>query len=124
MKKLKFGLTLFLTFMMISLTSAQEGVSKAELLKGINSFSHLGFSSEKSKELEEYNKSFVDKVYNIVDSNKSEDQKINALKMLKNDTAKDYTNILGQTNFKKYKKAVKKELRPLKRKVKLFKFII
>ncbi len=124
MKKLKLSLSLLLTFMMVSVISAQEGVSKAELLNGINNFGELGLSNEKSSELMDYNKGFADRVYDIVDSNNSEEQKINALKSLRDSTAKDLTNILGIDNFKKYKKVVKRELRPLKRKTKLLKFII
>jgi hypothetical protein len=124
MKKLKLSLTLFLTIMTISFVSAQEGVSKAELLKGINNFDELGLSSEKSNDLKNYNNGFADKVYSIVDGKQTDEYKINALKSLRNDTAKDLTDILGVDNFKKYKKVVKKELRPLKRKTKLLKFII
>ena len=59
-----------------------------------------------------------------MDSDKSEKDKITALKYIKDGANKDLADILGEKNFKKYKKAMQKELKPLLRKSKLVKYII
>ncbi|MEN8187008.1 MAG: hypothetical protein ABFR05_07760 [Bacteroidota bacterium] len=124
MKKISLAITLVFSVFMIANVSAQTGVSKAELLRSINSYNELELSNVKAEELSNYNDGFADRVYNIVDSDKSEEDKVTALKGLRESTAKDLTDILGKDVFKDYKKVVKRELRPLKRKSKLFKFII
>ena len=103
---------------------AQDGVSKAELLTSLNKVDHLGFSDEKSNAVKDYNKGFADSVFDITESNKSDDDKILELKKLRDRGNKDLKNILGEDSFKSFKKSMKKELKPLKRKTKLLKFII
>lgn len=124
MKRIHTNITvIFLCLFSLSAVS-QTGISKDELLRGINSFNELGFSDVKSTELQQYNQGFADKVFDVMDSDKSEKDKITALKYIKDGANKDLADILGEKNFKKYKKAMQKELKPLLRKSKLVKYII
>lgn len=124
MKKIQTNITAVLLFLFTFSAIAQTGVSKDELLRSINSFNDLGFSDVKSAELQEYNQGFADKVFNVLDGDKSEQDKVTALKSIKDGAIKDLNDILGENNFNSYKKAMKKALKPLKRKSKLFKYII
>ncbi|MFD1292389.1 hypothetical protein ACFQ5N_00960 [Lutibacter holmesii] len=124
MKKYTFILALIFSVCLGNIAMAQEGVSKGELLKALNNVDELGLSKEKSSELKNFNKGFADDVFSITDSDKSNDKKILELKNLRDKGSKDLKNILGEDSFKSFKKSVKKELKPLKRKTKLFKFIL
>lgn len=103
-------------------TFAQESVSKDVLLNTINNVNDLKLSNYKTSELYEYNEVYVDKIYDIIDSDKSEKEKISSLKVLKNDTDKDLKDLLDN-DYKKYEKLMKKGLKPLKKKMKLLKYI-
>lgn len=121
------NLTIILAFVLSAFIGnniyAQESVSKEVLLNSLNSVNNLKLSNYKTSELMEYNKGFVDKIYDITDSDKSEKDKTSALKTLKNDTDKDLKDLMGK-DFKKYQKLMGKELKPLKKKMKLLKYII
>ena len=94
---------------------AQESVPKAVLLNTLNGVNELKLSNYKTAQLHKYNEGRVDRIYSILDSDKTDKDKANTLKILKNDTDKDY---------KKYNKLMDKELKPLKKKSKLLKHII
>jgi len=123
MKNLTIILALVLSAFIGNNIYAQESVSKEVLLNSLNSVNSLKLSNYKTSELMEYNKGFVDKIYDITDSDKSEKDKTSALKTLKNDTDKDLKDLMGK-DFKKYQKLMGKELKPLKKKMKLLKYII
>jgi hypothetical protein len=119
------------TLIFLLLISIQTGyaqlasiIPKPDLMKTLDDVSDLGFGKDKSDKLIKYNESFVSDLFNIVDSDKSEDDKKNALKMLKKDNEKNLTDLLGVDNFKSYKKKMKKMLRPYKTKMKLLKFAL
>lgn len=125
MKKFTFILTFIISIFIGNVAIAQEeGVSKAELLKALNNVDDLGLSSEKSSALKEYNKGFTNDVFDVTNSNKSDENKVLELKKLRDRGNKDLKNILGDDSLKSFKKSMKKELKPLKRKTKLLKFII
>lgn len=124
MKRIHTNITVIFLFLFSLTAVSQTGISKDELLRGINSFNELGFSDVKSTELQQYNQGFADKVFDVMDSDKSEKDKITSLKYIKDAANKDLNDILGEKNFKKYKKAMQKELKPLVRKSKLVKYII
>lgn len=124
MKRIHTNITVIFLFLFSLTAVSQTGISKDELLRGINSFNGLGFSDVKSTELQQYNQGFADKVFDVMDSDKSEKDKITSLKYIKDAANKDLNDILGEKNFKKYKKAMQKELKPLVRKSKLVKYII
>lgn len=124
MKKNTIILVLALTVFIGNNSFAQENVPKEVLLNTLNSVNKLDLSNYKTSELYEYNKGFVDKVYDIMESDKSEKNKTSALKTLRTDTDKDLNDLLGKKTFKKYKNLMEDELKPLRKKSKLLKYII
>ena len=123
MKKITFILFISLGMFMINNSYAQLGkiVPKPDLVKSLNDVGDLGFNDKQSKSLKKQNDKFVDDLFNIVDSDKSEDDKKIALRNLKDENERSLTNALGIDGFKKYKKKMKKTIRPYKRKMKLLK---
>jgi len=124
LKKHTFILAIVLSVFIGNFAIAQNGVSKSELLKAMNNVDDLGLSNDKSSALKDYNKGFTDNVFDITNSNKSDEDKVLELKKLRDKGNRDLKNILGDDSLKSFKKAMKKELKPLKRKSKLLKFII
>jgi hypothetical protein len=102
---------------------AQESVPKEVLLNTLNAVNKLDLSNLKTSQLMEYNEGFADRVYEIIDSDKSEKDKKSALQVLKTDTEKDMHDLLGKKQFKKYQKLMHEELKPLVKKSKLLKHI-
>lgn len=103
---------------------AQEEVPKEVLLTTLNSVNALGLSNLKTQELMAYNEGFVDKVYEIIDSDKSDKDKGKALDTLNNSKEKDLLDLLDKKHFKKYVKLMEDQLKPLIKKNKLFKHIV
>ena len=101
-------------------------VNKADFLNTMNSFDDIGLdlSPDKSSELKDLNKGLVDNVSDILNSDKDQDKKIADLKSLQKDTKKKGIDILGEDDFNKYKKSMKKKLKPFNRKVKLLKYAL
>ncbi len=123
MKKLAI-ITVVLLFISIgNKVIAQENVPKAVLLNTLNAVNDLKLSNYKTAELHKYNEGRVDRIYDILDSDKTENDKVKALKSLKNDTDKDLKDLMGK-DYKKYNKLMEKELKPLKKKSKILKHII
>lgn len=121
----KITLILFLAFGMLMTNNsyAQLGkiVPKPDLTKSLNDVTDLGFDDNQTKALKKQNDKFVDDLFNIVDGDKSEDDKKIALRNLKDENERSLTNALGIDGFKSYKKKMKKTIRPYKRKMKLLK---
>ncbi len=123
MKNFTIILVLLFSLSIVNNGYAQESVPKEVLLNSLNSVNKLKLSNYKTSELIEYNKAYVDKIYTIIDSDKSEKDKKSALKILKTDTDKDLNDLLGKKHFKKYEKLMEDELKPLIKKSKLLKYI-
>ena len=123
MKKIAFIIVLITGFFLNNI-SAQENVPEDVLLNTLNSVNKLKLSNLKTKELSDYNKTYVDKVYDILNSNKIEKDKKTALKVLKTDTDKDLYDLLGKKDYKKYQKLMEKELKPLIKRNKLLKYLV
>ncbi len=123
MKKITIILV-FITGLFLNNITAQENVPKDVLLNSLNSVNKLKLSNLKTKELSDYNEIYVDKVYDILDSNKSEKDKKAALKVLKNDTKRDLNDLLGKKNYTKYQKLMEKELKALIKRNKLLKYLV
>jgi hypothetical protein len=123
MKKITIILV-FITGLFLNNITAQENVPKDVLLNSLNSVNKLKLSNLKTKELSDYNETYVDKVYDILDSNKSEKDKKAALKVLKNDTKRDLYDLLGKKNYNKYHKLMEKELKALIKRNKLLKYLV
>lgn len=121
MKGIKVSLSIIIMIVIANNTFAQENVSKDVLLTTLNSVNSLNLSNLKTSELMEYNKGFVDKIYTIVDSDKSEKDKKSALEALSNDSEKDLTDLLGKKNYKKYVNLMGSSMKPLIKKSKILK---
>ena len=123
MKKITFIIVLITSFFLNNIT-AQENVPEDVLLNSLNSVNKLKLSNLKTKELSDYNKTYVDKVYDILNSSKIEKDKKAALKVLKTDTDRDLYDLLGKKDYKKYQKLMEKELKPLIKRNKLLKYLV
>ncbi len=123
MKNITFILALALTVFVGANAYAQETVPKEVLLTTLNGVNSLKLSNLKTTELMDYNKGYVDKVYDITESDKSDKDKKSALQTLSNDTEKDLIDLLGKKEYKKYVKLMEEQLEPLTKKTKLLKYL-
>ena len=89
MKKITKNLSIILLILIGTNAFSQETVSKEVLLTTLNSVNSLKLSNLMTTKLMDYNKGFVDKIYEITDSDKSEKDKKSALEALSNDSEKD-----------------------------------
>ncbi len=103
---------------------AQESVPKEVFLNTINGVNELKLSNYKTSELMEYNAGYADKVYSILDGDKSEKDKKDAFKVLTTDKEKDLTDLLGKKDAKKYFKLMEESLKPLIKKNKMLKYLL
>jgi hypothetical protein len=124
MKKFAFLIGLITLFGFSHKTFAQdEGVPKELLLTTLNSVAHLKFENEQVNQLMEYNKGFVDEVYEILESDKEEKQKKESLDALSFTRKTELHNFLSKHETNKYLKYMEDELKPLVKKNKLLKHI-
>jgi hypothetical protein len=124
MKKIYLLLTFIVILFSGNKTFAQENVPKEILLTTLNNVNKLKLSNLKTEELMNYNKGFVDKVYDILDSDKTEKDKKTALEALNTGKEKDLNDLLGKNESKKYLKLMEEELKPLTKKNKLLKNLV
>ena len=125
MKSLKFlSILFFLLAFQSGFAQLASIIPKPDLVKALDDTADLGFSKDKNDKLIEQNESFVNDLFGIVDSDKSEDEKKSALQLLKKDNDSKLENLLGIDGANKYRKKMKKTLRPYKRKMKLLKFAL
>ena len=103
---------------------AQEEVPKELLLSGLNSVSHLKLENEQITHLMEYNKGFVDDVYDVLESENTDKYKKKTIKTLGEQREIDLKEFLGRHKTNKYLKLMEDELRPLGRRNHLLKPII
>ncbi|MEL4454457.1 hypothetical protein [Lutimonas vermicola] len=103
--------------------SAQENVPKEVLLNTMNSVNRLKLSNLKTSELMKYNKIYVDKVYRVLESGKSDNEQKSDLKALANDREKDLTDLIGKSTTRKYAHLMDKEMRLLVHKNRLLRYI-
>lgn len=125
MKKLTQSLLLVILFISVQQSYAQLAsvIPKPDLMNTLGDVADLGFGNDKNDALKKQNENFVNSLFDIVDGDKSEDDKKLALKNLKKENEKSLTDLLGADNFKSYQKKMKKMLRPYKRKMKLLKVV-
>ena len=77
MKKLAIILTFVISvFSLGNTVVAQESVPKSVLLNTLNNVNDLDLSNYKTEELYQYNERYTDDVYDIIDSDKTEKDKI------------------------------------------------
>lgn len=123
MKNITIILTLVLSVFIGANAIGQETVPKEVLLNTLNGVNSLKLSNLKTTELMDYNKGFVDKIYDITESDKSEKDKKTALGTLSNDTESDLIDLLGKKDYKKYAKLMEEQMEPLAKKTKLLKHL-
>ena len=105
-------------------TYAQDEVPKELLLSSLNAVVKLKLDNEQITALIEYNKGFVDEVYEVLESKQDDKDKKKSMKALSENREKDLRKILGRKKTKKYLKLMEEELKPLTKKNKLLKPII
>lgn len=103
---------------------AQESVPKEVFLNTINGVNELKLSNYKTSELMEYNKGYADRVYDILEGDKSEKDKKDAFKVLTTDKERDLVDVLGKKEAKKYMKLMEESLKPLIKKDKRLKYLL
>lgn len=124
MKKISVVLSLVFVILVNFQIAAQEAVPKELLLSGLNSVAHLKLENKQVTNLIEYNKGFVDEIYEVLDGDQEEKAKKKSLKALSEKREIDLRDIIGKSKTKKYLKMMEDELRPLGKKEKLLKEII
>jgi hypothetical protein len=124
MKKITFLIGLITLFSFSHKSFAQdEEVPKELLLTTLNSVAHLKFENDQVSKLMEYNKGFVDEVYEILESDKEEKQKKKLLEALSDTRKVNLLEFLKKHETNKYLKYMEDELKPLVKKNKLLKYI-
>lgn len=124
MKKISLILTVIAVLALNYNTYAQEEVPKELLLSSLNSVAHLKLENDQITPLMDYNKGFVDEVYEILDSDKEEKYKKKSMKILAEKRENDLRQLIGKHKTNKYLKLMEDELKPLGRKNNLLKPII
>jgi len=104
-------------------TYAQEAVPKELLLSTLNSVGQLKLPNEKVTQLIDYNSGFVDKVYEILNSDTEDKSKKGQLDGLNYAREKDLHVFLTKHETKKYLELMEDELKPLTKNDKLLKQI-
>ena len=123
MKKTAMLLSFIVVLFVGSQTFAQEAVPKELLLSTLNSVGHLKLENEKVTQLMDYNSGFVDKVYEVLNSDAEDKRKKGSLDGLNYAREKDLRVFLTKSETKKYLKLMEEELHPLVKKDKLLKQI-
>ena len=124
MKKITAFLCILFTLTFITKTFAQEEVPKELLLSSLNSVAHLKLENEEITQLMDYNKGFVDEVYEILESDKEDKYKKKSMKILAEKRENDFRELFGKHKTNRYLKLMEDELRPLGRRNKLLKPIM
>ena len=104
MRKIASTLVLMLFSCFALQAQAQDEVSKELLLSTLNSVAHLKFENEQVSQLMEYNKGFVDEVYDVLDSDKEDKHKKELLDALNNTREVELHGFLSKHETKKYLK--------------------
>ena len=123
MKKVTLLITMFTLICTVGQTFAQETVPKELLLSTLNSVGELKLPNEKVTQLIDYNKGFVDKVYEILDSETEDKLKKGSLDGLNYAREKDLHVFLTKGETKNYLKFLEEEMKPLTKQDKLLKQI-
>ena len=121
MKKVTILLSVFAFLVLSAKSYAQQEVPKELLLSTLNSVSHLNLETEPLNQLLEYNKEFVERVYEILESDQEDKQKKQLMKALAYTREKELRGFLSKHKTNKYLKLMEDEMRPLTRKEKLLK---
>ena len=97
---------------------------KSDMLGAFSPDDVLNLESSKKDELKSANNKFLDDVLKIAGSNDSDEEKKKSLLDLGKKQSTTFEKLLGKDNAKKYKKSIKKKIRPFKTKYKLATLIL
>lgn len=123
MKKITLLITMLTLICTVGQTFAQETVPKELLLSTLNSVGQLKLPNEKVTQLMDYNKGFVDKVYDILNSENEDKIKKGSLDGLNYAREKDLHVFLTKGETKDYLKLMEDAMKPLTKQDKLLKQI-
>jgi len=123
MKKMTPYVVVFVMFLFSVSAMAQDKADNKEesevpkelLLSTLNGVAHLKLDNDQITQLMDYNKGFVDEIYEILDSDKEDKYKKKSLKALANTRETDLKEFLGNHKTNKYLKLMEDELKPLGR---------
>ena len=121
MKKITLMLFVFSLTTTSFTTFAQDAVPKELLLSTLNGVAHLKLDNEQINQIIEYNKGFVDEVYEVLESDKEDKYKKKSLKNLADKRKNDLKEFLGGHKTNKYLKLMEDEMKPLGRREHLLK---
>ena len=124
MKKFTLILFSFALFANTLTATAQEEVPKELLLSTLNSVAHLKLENEQVTAIIDYNKGFVDEVYEILDNEKEDKYKKKSMKLLGEKRENDLREIIGKSKTNKYLKLMEDEMKPLHKKEPLLKQLL
>ena len=124
MKKITLILTVLAVITLNFKIYAQEEVPKELLLSSLNSVAHLKLENDQITQLMDYNKGFVDEVYEILESDKEEKYKKKSMDILAEKRENDLRQLIGKRDTNKYLKLMEDELKPLGKKNNLLKPLI
>lgn len=121
---------LVLAFMSIQTTYAQKiklpsPDFKKDMMEAFSpSDIELSIDASKKEELKKSNGDFLDQVIKIAGSDSNDEEKKKSILSLGKKQSNAFSKILGENNAKKYKKSIKKKIRPFKTKYKLATLIL
>lgn len=121
MKKITLILFVFSLTTASFTTFAQDAVPKELLLSTLNGVAHLKLDNEQINQIMDYNKGFVDEVYEVLESDKEDKYKKKSLKNLAEKRKNDFKEFLGGHKTNKYLKLMEDEMKPLGRREHLLK---
>lgn len=128
--KIKSLFTLALLIMAVSWQANAQTIKmpspdfKKDMMGAFSPGDDLGITDKQKDELKEKNSGFLDSVINVAGSDDTDDNKIAKITGMAKDQNSALENILGKDTVKEYRKKIKKQTGPLKRKYKLAKFVI
>ena len=97
---------------------------KKDMLTAFDPGADLGLNDDQRMELMERNNTFLDKVIDIAGGPGTDTSKMIKINDMVSDRGEDMESLLGKDAMKKYKKKVKKSIKPYKSKYKLAKLVI
>lgn len=117
---LSFSIFLFIS---VNVLAQKEEVSKELLLSTLNGIASLKLDADQEAQLIEYNKGFVDEIYEIFENDQEDKDKKKSLKNLGSAREKDLRDMIGRHKTNKYLKLMEDELKPLRKRDKRLKQI-
>ena len=98
---------------------------KKDIMSALTPGADLGLNSDQKSQLMKNSESYLDKIMEMAGGSNSDKDKISSIKDLTKKNNSMFSSIFGDEDIvKKYKKGLKKSIRPYKRKYQLAKFSV